>query len=333
MRDFKFWKDVKDEFKGYEGIIDVYRQNKVNTDIYHDLCYDIHSINDEKRHDQDFFSWEDHSIEYMNDYMPVYAAELLSSEDYRFYVEPDSADWGDDREEYLVVIGATETGIVPEAQIWKEVEEGKISDEIKAQVIYSASKKAKTHRGWHENRYDDDWKARKQAHEDEDLYKHYYNIKDVLLEDVNVSEIHFDNTNGQIYEYRKIGDFGYHSPVESHTKSDKYIEQDEDDFDNNNVDNNINSDYIEEQRENAKEWAKEYGVPLKELNEQLYISEEGQNILCDEFVEFVYDKYIELNINKEQEKKITIQPSNYEDRLINKLSKEQSPSRDVTQEI
>ena len=295
MRDFKFWKDIKGKYTGYRDIIDVYRQNVVGTDIYHGLCTDIYSISDKMLHNNDFFDWEDGSIN-NNDYMPVYDARLLSAEDYEMYVNPDASFYGDDREEYLVIIGATKTGIIPEDQVWKDVEEGKISDEIKAQVIYSASKKAKEHRGWQNDKHDGDWKVRKQAHEDEDLYKHYYEIKDTLLEDVQVSEIHFDNTNGQIYEYRTLGGFGYHSPIKSHAKSDKYIEQNEDDFyDEDNLDNNISSDYIKEQRENAKEWAKEYGVPLKELNEQLYVSCEGQKILCDEFVEFVYDKYMELD--------------------------------------
>lgn len=195
-----------------------------------DACLSVNGISDGVRYDyvMDSDAWHTFSeIEKMNKYTPVYDWAFMDKEDVDIYVNSDIADTMDEDEKILVLIFPPKTGEIPDESVWEDVINGKIGEDVKAKLIYSISKKAKDYRGWNLDKKDTNTLTRIKGSIDEKNYKHYYGMKDTLLESLPVQEYHYDEERGMLYEYRILNTYKYHTPIgeyeedEARTKAEK----------------------------------------------------------------------------------------------------------------
>ena len=247
----------------YEEYGEVYfYHNKENRGVR-----DVLSINDGITHgkienDDEGMVFFD-SLERMNPYTPICDWKYVDKDDMEVCVDTELAEYMDDDEKILVILLPANTGEIPEATVWEKIASGEISDEVRARLIFSVSKKAKSHRGWHIRRHDTNKCERIEAKKDEELYAHYYEMKDSLLQDIPVVEYHYDEERSVLYLYRTLCGYKYHSIF----IKDIDIEQ-------------------------AKKIASENNIPIKLIEDNLYVNGVQGNsnkIYCDEFVEFAYE--------------------------------------------
>lgn len=234
-----------------------------------DACLSVNGISDGVRYDyvMDSDAWHTFSeIEKMNKYTPVYDWAFMDKEDVDIYVNSDIADTMDEDEKILVLIFPPKTGEIPDESVWEDVINGKIGENVKAKLIYSISKKAKDYRGWNLDKKDTNILTRIKGSIDEKNYKHYYGMKDTLLESLPVQEYHYDEERGMLYEYRILNTYKYHTPI---------------------------GEYEEDE---ARTKAEKEGLNFKAFSENLFIDgveHDTKKIYCDEFVEITYGKLME----------------------------------------
>lgn len=249
---------MPEEFNEFGNVL-IYK-NKSKNDAYTDTYGIKDGLKYGKIEDSDdWYSLDE--LKKMNKYTPIYAWEYMNGEEMEMYVDPELC--VEDDEIILVVLLSEQTGEIPKEEIWEKVKNDEITDEIKARLIYSISKKAKSCRGWHLKKKDSDQRVRKEGRKDEAEYNRYYEMKDALLNDIPVTEYHYDRERNTLYDYRELCGYGYHSII---------------------------GDYDENE---ARKKAETKNLPLKILEDGLFVAGTKVNsdsIYCDEFVDFVFEK-------------------------------------------
>lgn len=256
----KMQEEKPEEFLEFENVI-----SYINTDE-DQKCIDVNGITDGLRYnyvveDSHELPEDFSSLEEKNPYTPVIDWKYMDMEEVNIYVDSDIAECMTDDEKVLIILYKENTGEIPDASVWESVINGEpISDEIKAKLIYSVSKKAKSYRGWQFEKKDYDFRTRIKGKEHEEKYKYYYSLKDKLLEDIPVTELHYDMEQEILYRYRTLCTYKYHTFVEKCSL------------------------------ERAKELAEIYELPLKTMQDALYVdgvSTDSEQIYCNEFVELL----------------------------------------------
>lgn len=166
--------------------------------------------------------------------------------------------WDDDSDGVLIVLIKNDVGIIPSEEIWDEVQEGRISEEILGEVCYFFSKKAKQYR----------WNSNNEIKETKD---NLYWKKEQILDKFFPISLHYDEINKFLYSYYNVGKRFFHRPIGR-------------------------CESLFEKESLLKDMKKNEWLNLQTENVGILIVDEENdvNMYCERFCEFVLENYIDL---------------------------------------
>lgn len=159
--------------------------------------------------------YEDY-LRYCDDYNPyelVFDYEVFTPEEYvesAYYIEGSDAP----EEDTLVILLDEETGIIPDEEVWGNVENGNISDELIGKVLRQINQTAKWYRDKSCLRHSNYVPERVEGFEVREKMDRLYKIKEYVLTKYSPLCIHHDEKQELYYLYYEIGGYGFHQPLD-----------------------------------------------------------------------------------------------------------------------